>query len=43
MSRDFADYNKDPDSPAAKARRADFLDRMTQKLAYKESLQDARA
>jgi hypothetical protein len=39
MSRGFFDNNKDIDSEAEKARRHNFIERMTRKLEYKESLQ----
>ncbi|MDB5181875.1 MAG: hypothetical protein JWP13_638 [Candidatus Saccharibacteria bacterium] len=39
MSRKFFDNNKDIDSEAAVAHRRSFIERMSRKLEYKESLQ----
>ena len=39
MSRDSLDNNKDIDSEAERSRRTSFIERMTRKLEYKESLQ----
>lgn len=39
MSKIFLDYSKDIDAPEEQARRQAFIERMTRKLEYKESLQ----